>query len=99
MVTFDDTYQVLAWGGLRLIDNEKPVNAFLVQTDSKSVGTIYINGSKATQEVLSSLKLTQDATASVTSYSFKNMTYPDNIAEFGLNGTTVTYLNTIKNIN
>jgi hypothetical protein len=98
MVTFDDTYKVLAWGGLRLIDNEKPVNALLVQTDSKSVGTIYINGSKATQEVLSSLKLTQDATASVTSYSFKNMTYPDNIAEFGLNGTTVTYLNTIKTV-
>jgi hypothetical protein len=97
-VTFDDTYKVLSWGGLRLIDNEMPINALLVQTDSKSVGTIYINGSKATQDVLSSLKLTQDAIALVTSYSFKNMTFPDNIAEFGLNGTTVTYLNTIKTV-
>jgi len=98
LVTFDDSYKVLAWGGLRLIDNEKPVNALLVQTDSKTVGTIYINGSKAPQEVLASLKLTQDVTETVTGYSFKNMTYPDNIAEFGLNDTIVTYLNTIKTL-
>ena len=96
LLTFNDTYKVISWGGLRLIENEKPVNALLVQTESKTVGTIYINGEKAPQQVLAPLKMTQDATASVTSYSFKNMTYPDNLAEFGLNGTTVTYLNTIK---
>jgi hypothetical protein len=97
-VTFDDTYKVLSWGGLRLIDNEMPINALLVQTDSKSVGTIYINGSKATQEILAPLKMIQDAASLLTTYSFKNMTYPDNVAEFGLNGTTVTYLNTIKTV-
>ena len=96
VLSLNDTYKVLSWGGLRLIDNEKPVNVLLVQSESKTVGTILINGEKAPQQVLTSLKLTQDATASVTTYSFKNMTYPDNIAEFVLNGTTVTYLNTIK---
>jgi hypothetical protein len=98
LVTFNDTYKVLSWGGLRLIDNEKPVNALLVQSESKTVGTIYINGSKATQEILTPLKMTQDAPSLLTTYSFKNMTYPDNLAEFGLNGTTVTYLNTIKTV-
>jgi len=98
LVTFNDTYNVLSWGGLQLIDNEKPVNALLLQSDSKTVGTIYINGEKVPQEVLAPLKLKQDATASVTSYSFKNMAYPDNLAEFGLNGTTVTYLNTIMTV-
>ncbi|MEI6137920.1 MAG: hypothetical protein WCP85_01565 [Mariniphaga sp.] len=98
LVTFNDTYKVLSWGGLRLIDNEKPVNALLVQSESKTVGTIYINGSKATQEVLTPLKMTQDAPILLTTYSFKNMSYPDNLAEFGLNGTTVTYLNTIKTV-
>ncbi|GEM_PF-2696133 len=98
VLSLNDTYKVLSWGGLRLIDNEKPVNALLVQSDSKTVGTILINGEKAPQQVLTSLKLTQDATSFVTTYSFRNMTYPDNIAEFGLNGTTVTYLNTIKTV-
>lgn len=97
-VAFNDTYKVLSWGGLRLIDNEKPENALLIQSDSKTVGTILINGEKATQEVLASIKMTQDAAASVTTYSFKNTTYPDNLAEFGMNGTTVTYLNTKKTV-
>jgi hypothetical protein len=95
-VMFNDTYKVLSWGGLQLIEHEKPVNALLVQIESRMVGTIYINGVKTPQEVLAPLKLTQDASESVTSYSFRNMTYPDNIAEFGLDGDKVTYLTTIK---
>ena len=98
VLTFNDTYKVLSWGGLRLIENEKPVNALLVQTESKTVGTIYINGEKAPQQVLAPLKMTQDATSTVISYSFRNTTYPDNLAEFSLNGTKVTYLNTIKTV-
>ena len=98
VLSLNDTYKVLSWGGLRLMNNEKPVNALLVESESKTIGTILINGEKAAQQVLTQLKLTQDATASVTSYTFKNMTFPDNLAEFGLNGTTVSYLNTIKTV-
>ena len=97
-VTFNDSYKVLAWGGLQLIDNEKPVNALLIQTESKTVGTILINGAKVPQSVLSSLKMTQDSASVSVNYSFRNMTYPDNVAEFGLAGDKVTYLTTIKAI-
>ena len=97
-VSFSDTYKVLAWGGLRLVDTEKPMDALLVQTESASVGAILINGEKAPQQILAPLKMTQDTTSTVTTYSFRNMSYPDNVAEFGLNGTTVTYLKTIKTL-
>ena len=97
-VSFSDTYKVLAWGGLRLVDTEKPMDALLVQTESASVGAILINGEKASQEVLSPLKLIQDAPETFTTYSFRDSAYPDNVAEFGLNGTTVTYLKTIKTL-
>jgi hypothetical protein len=97
-VTFNDNYKVLAWGGLQLIDNENPVNALLVQTESRTVETILINGAKVPQSVLSPLKITQDFASVSVNYSFRNMTYPDNIAEFGLDGDKVTYLTTIKTI-
>ncbi len=96
--TFNDSYKVLAWGGLQLIDYEKPVNALLVQTESKTVGTISINGAKVPQSVLSPLKMTQDSASISVNYSFRNMTYPDNVAEFGLDGDKVTYLTTIKTV-
>jgi hypothetical protein len=97
-VTFNDSYKVLAWGGLQLIDNEKPVNALLVEAESRTVGTILINGAKVPQSVLSSLKMTQDSASVSVNYSFRNMTFPDNIAEFGLDGNKVTYLTSIKSV-
>ena len=97
-VTFNDNYKVLAWGGLQLIDNEKPVNALLIQTESKTIGTISINGAKVPQSVLSHLKMAQDSASVSVNFSFRNMTYPDNVAEFGLDGDKVTYLTTIKTI-
>ena len=97
-VTFNDSYKVLAWGGLQLNDNEKPVNALLLQAESRAVGTILINGAKVPQSVLSSLKMTQDSASVSVNYSFRNITYPDNIAEFGFDGNKVTYLTTIKTI-
>ena len=97
-ITFDDNYKVLSWGGLQLIDNEKPVNALLVQTESKTVGSVFINGTKAPQSVLSPLKMKQDSASVSVSYSFRNRTYPDNIVEFGLEGNKVTYLSTIKTV-
>jgi len=97
-VTFNDNYKVLAWGGLQLIDNEKPVNALLVQAESGTVETISINGAKVPQSVLSSLKITQDFASVSVNYSFRNMTYPDNVAEFGLDGDKVTYLTSIKSV-
>lgn len=97
-VTFNDNYKVLAWGGLQLIDNEKPVNALLVQAESRTVETILINGAKVPQSVLSPLKMTQDSASVSVNYSFRNMTYPDNIAEFGIDGDKVTYLTTIKTV-
>ena len=96
--TFNDSYKILAWGGLQLIENDKPVNALLVQTESKAVGTISINGAKVPQSVLSLLKMTQDSASVSVNYSFRNMTYPDNVAEFGLDGDKVTYLTTIKTV-
>ena len=97
-VAFNDCYKVLAWGGLQLLDNEKPINALLVQSESKTVGTVYINGVKASQEVLSPLKLIQDAPETFTTYSFRDIAYPDNVAEFGLDGNKVTYLTSIKTV-
>ena len=97
-ITFDDNYKVLSWGGLQLIDNEKPVNALLVQSESKTVGSVFINGTKAPQSVLSPLKIKQDSASVSVSYSFRNRTYPDNIVEFGLEGNKVTYLSTIKTV-
>ena len=97
-ITFDDNYKVLSWGGLQLIDNEKPVNALLVQSESKTVGSVFINGTKAPQSVLSPLKMKQDSASVSVSYSFRNRTYPDNIVEFGLEGNKVTYLSTIKTV-
>ena len=97
-VAFNDSYKVLAWGGLQLVDNEKPINALLVQSESKTVGTVYINGVKASQEVLSPLKLIQDAPETFTTYSFRDIAYPDNVAEFGLDGNKVTYLTSIKTV-
>ena len=97
-VTFNDNYKVLAWGGLQLIDNENPVNALLVQAESGTVETISINGAKVPQSVLSPLKITQDFASVSVNYSFRNMTYPDNIAEFGLDGDKVTFLTSIKSV-
>jgi hypothetical protein len=97
-MAFNDSYKVLAWGGLQLIDNEKPVNALLVQAESRTVGTISINGVKVPQSVLSPLKMTQDSASVSVNYSFRNMTFPDNIAEFGLDGNKVTYLTSIKSV-
>ena len=97
-VTFNDNYKVLAWGGLQLIDNEKPVNALLIQTESKTIGTISINGAKVPQSVLSPLKMAQDSASVSVNYSFRNMTFPDNIGEFGLDGIKVTYLTSIKTV-
>ena len=96
--TFNDAYKVLSWGGVQLIDNKAPINALLIQMEYRLTKTILINGEKAPQQVLAPLKLTQDATSSVMSYSFRNFTFPDNIAEFGLNGTTVAYLNSISTV-
>ena len=96
LVTFNDSYKVLSWGGLQLIDNKKPVNALLVQAESRTVGTILINGAKVPQWVLSPLKMTQDSASVSVNYSFRNINYPDNIAEFGLDGNKVTYLTSIK---
>ena len=97
-VAFNDNYKVLAWGGLQLVDNEKPVNVMLLKSESKTLVTIYINGARAPQQILAQLKLTQDFPETFTTYSFKDSAYPDNVAEFGLDGNKVTYLTTIKTI-
>lgn len=97
-IAFEDSYKVVAWGGLQLLHAKEPVSAVLTQFDVKTVATIFVNGSKAPQPLLTSLKLTQDLATSSTHYSFRNKTFFDNIAEFKLIGEKVADMNMIKNV-
>jgi hypothetical protein len=97
-VTYNDKYQVISWGAVKLYENENPANVLLVKNESSAVETIYINGVKATQAQLSPLGLTQDMATNTVDYTFKNQSYLGYVAAFGYANNAITYLVSIQTV-
>ncbi len=98
VVTYTCSYKVISWGALQIYNNDNAISALLVQYKTNTVETIFVNGVKAPQSLLTNLGLTQDNSTSSTDYSFRNLSYIGSVADFGLNGNSLTYVDVINSI-